>query len=343
VVAAVALSGVGCAASDDPTADGAPTGAGAPRVVATTSILGDIVANVAGGSLDVEVLMPREADPHTFEASARQAALLRDADLVVSNGLGLEEGLSDLLAAAEDDGVEVLAVGERLDPMRVGADDGGGHEHESEGAHGDEDAPDDGDGTHDDEDAHDDGDGTHDDEDAHDGGLDPHVWMDPVRMMTAVDLIADALDEAGVEGVAGSAADYRAEIGELSDSIVDRIATVPPDERVLVTNHDTLGYYADRFGLEVVATVVPGATTSGETSASGFAELIALIEDRDVAAVFASTAEDTRLAETISDRVGREVAVVALFAGSLGPDGSGAEDYLGLLDVTTDLLVGSLR
>ena len=341
-------------------ADTAATAGEVPLVVVTTTILGDIVGNVVGEEATVEVLMPLGADPHTFEASAQQAALIRDADLVVANGLGLEEGLLDAIAAAEEEGVRVLEIGPSLDPVpfegQQSHGDEDGHEDEDDHAHGeDEDAhvgEDDhahgeDDDTHEGEDDHahgDDEDEAHDGDNghSHEGGLDSHVWMDPVRMADAVDLIAAELDEVADVDVLAQGASYRAELEALHDDIESMIATIPEDDRKLVTNHFAFGYYADRYGLEMLGTVIPSATTEAETSAAEFAELIAIIEEAGVSAIFASTTESTELADTIAGEVGRDVQVLSLYTGSLGEEGSGAETYIGMMTTSTERIVEGL-
>lgn len=294
--------------------------AGPPLVVATTTILGDVVANVAGEYATVEVLMPRGADPHEFEASARQAALLREADLVVANGLGLEEGLLDTLEAAEADGVRVFEIGPLLDPLPYAGPDV--HDEDEEPAEGDD---------------HEEG-----TDHAHENGLDAHVWMDPVRMARAVDLIATELDQVAGGDVLARAAAYRSELEGLHGEIESMITTIPPADRTLVTNHFALGYYADRYGLEMLGTVIPAASTQAETSAAEFAGLVDLIRREGVPAIFASTTEPTALAESIAAEVGREVKVIELYTGSLGEDGSGAETYVGMMRVSTERIVGGL-
>jgi zinc/manganese transport system substrate-binding protein len=114
IVTAAALLLVSAAAGCAGQAPGAERG---PLVVATTTVVGDLVRNVAGDQARVEVLMPVGADPHEFQASARQGALVREADLLVTSGLGLEEGLQDLIGAARDEGVPVLELGPELDPL----------------------------------------------------------------------------------------------------------------------------------------------------------------------------------------------------------------------------------
>ena len=154
LVAAMAVSGCAAAAQTTPA-----TPDGRPQVVVTTSILGDLVARVAGSQADVEVLMVTGQDPHAFAPSARQVERLDAADLVVANGLGLEAAVDDVLEAVEADGVPVVDLAQHLDPRRP---PGCGDEHEA---------------------GHDHADG------------DPHVWFDPTRMATGVGLVAQALDE----------------------------------------------------------------------------------------------------------------------------------------------------
>ena len=295
---AVVLAVAGSACSVDQS-----EGDGRPLVIATTTILGDLVANTAGGAVQVEVLMPIGADPHDFAPSARQAARLRVATLVVANGIGLEETLLDVIDAAEQDGVEVMRLGELLDPQPFsggGAADGGFN------------------------------------------GLDPHVWMDPIRMADAVGLIADRLGSSAGVDVGASATAYRSRILEANDEITSMIEAVPPGRRMMVTNHFSYGYYADRYGITLLGTVIPAATTGAETSAADFAALVDLLEREGVSVVFGSTTEPTTLAEALSEEVGYEVKVVKLYTGSLGEAGSGAETYIDMMLSSTRLIVENL-
>jgi zinc/manganese transport system substrate-binding protein len=270
--------------------------------VVTTTILGDLVSQLVGDDADVDVLMPPGADPHDYEPSAAQAASVRKADLVVANGLGLEERLLDTLESAERDGVRVLQVAPQLDPVPFEDVDGGaGHDH---------------------------GDG-HDHE-----GDDPHVWLDPDRMADAASLlageIADAtgLDRATLdERAAVYAASARAAATE-ADGILD---AVPADQRTLVTNHDALGYFARRFDLELVGVVIPGGTTLAEPSASEIADLAGLVRAEGVRAVFSETIVPPRVLEALARQAGSDVAVVELYTDSLGEPGTPADTYAGMI------------
>ena len=268
------------------------------RVVATTSILGDVAENIVGTDASVEVLVPLGADPHDYQASAQQVAALQQADLVVANGLSLEEGLSDVLASVASDGANLLEIAPLVDPIPFG-------------------------------------DGTTDD---------PHVWLDPVRMAAAADLIAVELSALSPDGAWQDRADpYRADLLALDDEIAAAVAVLPEADRVLVTNHDALEYFAARYGFEVVGTVIPSGTTLAEPSSAELAALVEEIERRAVPAIFAETTEPTTLADAIASEAGQEVTVVELYTGSLGEAGSGADTLIGMLRTNARLIVGALQ
>jgi zinc/manganese transport system substrate-binding protein len=166
--------------------------------------------------------------------------------------------------------------------------------------------------------------------------------MDPVRMADAVDLIATELDGIIEGDVLARGASYRAELEELHEDIEALLASVPEADRKLVTNHFAFGYYAERYGLEMLGTVIPAATTEAETSAAQFADLIEIIEEAGVSAIFASTTETTTLAEVIAEEVGRDVEVLSLYTGSLGEEGSGAETYIDMMMASTERIVEGL-
>lgn len=275
-----------------------------PLVIASTAILGDIVAEVTGDVIDVETLMPRGADPHSFEPSARQAARLRDADLLLVNGLGLEEGLLDAVESARDDGVRVFEVAPAVDPLPIGH------------------APDD----------HEPDDHEPDDHEHAEGDLDPHVWMDPLRMDEGLGLIGEELFQIAPEvDWATRVAAYRGEIRDTHEQIQEILSRLPSERRKLVTDHDSLTYFAARYGFEVVGTVVPGTSTLGAPSAGDLSRLAELIRTEEVPAIFVETSQDRRLADALAGEVGTDVEVVSLFAGTLGEPSSPAGTYLGML------------
>jgi zinc/manganese transport system substrate-binding protein len=337
--------------------EGAEPAAAGPLVVVTTSILGDIVQTLIGDDGSVEVLMPAGVDPHGFEPSARDAATLREADLVIANGLMLEENLIAALAAAEEDGVRVFELAPELDPIDFdwdgphahghdhddhGDEEAHGHEHED---HGDEE----GHGHEHEDHGHEEGNGDDDNGHAH-GPEDPHIWFDPVRMATGVQLIAAeiaAVDEAlDPQEWERRGEEYAEMLLELHEELEEILGAVPAANRQLVTNHDALGYLAVRYDFEVLGTVIPGSTTQVETDARSFAQLIETVDAAGVPAIFAENTDSVALADQLASEVlGRsdlQVDVVRIYTDALGEPGSGAETYPGLLRTTATLIAEAL-
>lgn len=280
----------GCS-SDDGTDEGV-------HIVATTTILGDIVRNVVGDDAEVEVLMPVGVNPHDFQPSSQQVAAIQRADLVVANGLGLETGLHDVLEAAATDGVRVWEVAPDLDPRPFV---------EVAGAEAD-----------------------HDDHE--DGSLDPHFWLDPLRVSAAVGLLAGHLTEVapGSEW-STEAAEYSAELETLHAESLDQLAAVVVVDRKLVTNHLSLGYFSDRYGFETIGTVIPGGASLANPSSAELASLVEIIEREQVPAIFTETIEPDALAQAVAAEVGYDVAVVELYTGSLGAPGTDGDTLIGML------------
>jgi zinc/manganese transport system substrate-binding protein len=338
------------------------------QIVATTSIIGDIVSTLVQDDAEVTVIMPPGADPHGFEPSASDGRVLREADLVVANGLMLEENLIAVLDAVEEEGGNVFTLADKLDPIPFG-DDHGHSDDEDDHAHGDEDDHahgDEDDHAHGDEDDHAHGDeddhghsddeddhGHSDDEDdhAHDhGSEDPHFWFDPLRAAEGVLLLGEeiaAIDSNldAAEWTARAEA-YADELREIDAEMEAMFETIPADNRILVTNHDALGYLADRYDFTILGTVVPGASTQAEVDSRSFAALIEAVETAGVEVVFAENTDSTVLAEQLaSEVIGRgdlEVEVVQLYTDGLGEPGSGAETYPGLLRTTSMLITEAL-
>lgn len=352
LVIALLIALVACAPGDDPTVEPGSEGpeevaAGDVTIVATTSILGDIVGTIVGETAEVEVLMGPGVDPHHFEVSAAQAQVLRDADLVVANGLDLEVQLTGALGSAEEDGAEIFYLARHLDPIRWDDDDDdhvdgqdAGHGDDEDDGHGHGDDDDDGHGHGDDED-----DG-HDRDDAHDHGpYDPHVWFDPVRTADGVRALGDRLAEVGGEAADDwreRAEEYADELLALDDEIASTLDDVPEERRKLITNHQTLGYLADRYGFEILGTVIPDVTTLAEPGARALRDLADLVDEHDVPAIFAETTAPTRLAEAIAGEADRDVEVVVLDTESLGDEGSGAETYPQMLRTVAERVAAAL-
>ena len=308
LAAVLALSMLASACGDD---DGTAASGGVPTVVVTTNILGDVVTQLVGGTVEVVTIMPVGADPHDFQASAQQAAAMRTADVLIVNGGSFEEGLLDVIEGAESDGVIVYEAMSAVTTIEFG-----------ENAHDD----------HDDDGDHDD----HDDHSGHDhSGEDPHFFTDPARMAAAVDGIAAFLI-ANVEGidadiVTEAAEAYHAELEALDAEVAALVAGIPAENRVLITNHEVFGYFADRYGFEVAGAIIPSGSTIDGTSAGDLAELAELITDEGVSAIFADVSASDQLAQTLADEVGGDIQVVELFTESLGDSDSDGATYIDMV------------
>ena len=293
-LALVAMLGTFGACGDSPASGDGPT------VMVSTSILGDVVSEIVGGSAEVDVVMGRGVDPHEFEPSARAIATMHDADVLVVNGLGFEEALTDEIEAARADGLTVITASDAIEPLRLAG------------------GPD----------------------------ADPHFFTDPVLMAEAVERIADelasALPELRTKSFDERVAAYVARLDSLATRVADLVTDVPEERRLMVTNHEVFGYFADRFGFEIVGVVIPGGTTLAEPGAADLSELADAIEAHDVPALFADTSSPSRLADALAAE-GTDVEVVELFSESLGEAGSGAATYVEMVQTNAERIVEALR
>lgn len=183
------------------------------------------------------------------------------------------------------------------------------------------------------------------DSDADHKEVDPHVWFDPIRTISIIEEIAAVLTEIDPDGAVTYAARstaYSDQLRQLDRAISDRIASIPAERRKLVTNHDALGYYATRYGLTIVGTVIPGLDTHAEASAADIASLIDLIEAENVPAIFAENTVPPDLAAEVADQTGATF-VTGLYTDSLGDDDSGVTTYLDLMRTDTEIIVTALR
>jgi zinc/manganese transport system substrate-binding protein len=291
----------------------APAAADRPLIVVTTNILGDVVQSIAGDQAEVLTLMRPDSDPHSFEISAQEAARILRADLVISNGLGLEEGLQQHLDAAETAGVPMLAAGDVIDTLAYSAAE-----------------PDTESGTES---------GAETDAEPATGADDPHFWTDPARMLDVVDALTAAIHE-NVDGVDSAAIDvsataYIADLRTLDTEMTAAFETIPAESRNLVTNHHVFGYLADRFDFTVLGAVIPGGSTLAAPSASDLRGLVETIEAAGVPTIFAESSQPDRLVQVLADEAGIDVAVVELFTESLSEPGSGADTYLTMMRTNT--------
>jgi len=309
-IAVAALALAGCAS---PGASGNSTDG--PAIVATTTQVGDFTRELVGSSADVTQLLTPGQGAHGFDPSAGQLLALARADAVVVNGGGLESWLDDALEASGFDGT-LIDASEGIELYGTG-------DHDETSAEADHDDP-----GHDLAEAADD----HSDHDHGDGN--PHIWTDPELAERMVANIADGLAEVpGIDDaeLAANASHYSEQLDALDTWISDNVATVPVEQRLLVTNHDAFTYFVDAYDVTFIGSIIPSFDDNAEPSAAEIDELVAKIRDTGVAAVFSEASISPKAAETIAAESGAAVysGDDALYGDSLGQPGTEGETYLG--------------
>lgn len=260
------------------------------RVVTTTPLFADFVRRVGGDRVRVTTLLPAGADPHSFEPTPREVSAVAEADILFYNGYNFEVWLNRVLENVAAPGLRRVQLPEGLEPLPLGVAGPGGLDP-----------------------------GSHDEDDDHEhlhGPYDPHFWLDVTHAMHYVQRIADALSEAdpaGAEEYAARAGEYLAELDELDRWIHEQIAAIPPERRMLVTYHDAFGYFARRYGLQVVGSLVTDPDV--EPSAQAMAALVDTIRELGVPAVFVDASVNPRLVESLAHDAG--VATGILYSDTL--------------------------
>jgi ABC-type Zn uptake system ZnuABC Zn-binding protein ZnuA len=173
-----------------------------------------------------------------------------------------------------------------------------------------------------------------------DGETDPHWWQDPRNAVLAVAAIRDALSDVDPDGrrvYERNAAAYTRELRRLDEEIAACIGKVPAAKRKLVTTHDSLGYFARRYGIDVVGSVIPSLSTQAQPSAGDIADLVDQVRDEGVEAVFPEAETSERLEQALAREAGARVGD-PLWADTLGGEGSGATTYVDALSANTTAL-----
>ncbi|MCX7031664.1 MAG: metal ABC transporter substrate-binding protein [Spirochaetes bacterium] len=282
---------------------GAPDGA---RVIAAETFLADIARQVAGDRIAVQALLPPGVDPHAWEPAPRDAAAVAAARLLIVSGAGLEAFLSPLLDGLGAGGPRVVEASAGLTPRapRMGEPAA----------------------------------------DAGQGEIDPHFWLDPLNVIRYAENIRDALSEldpAGAAAFRANASAYAEKLRELDRWIADEVSRIPVERRLLVTNHESLGYFADRYGFRVVGAVVPSVSTGSTPSAKQLAALVGVVRAAGVKVLFVEDGGDPRLARQLADEAGIRL-VTGLGTHSLtGPEGA-APTYLAMMRADVRLIVDAL-
>lgn len=321
------------------------------KVVATTSIIADVAKNVGGDLADVTAIIPADTDAHGYIPTPQDIALLVDADVVLVNGLGMEQGLLEIIEENAPDayivslGITVLSSDHHHEDEHMDEAEATEEAHEYAapeylGIYGEDVECD----VHHEDEAEE----THaEGEEEHDhGACDPHVWQNPANVIIWTTNIATIFGEADPENgdayLTNSQA-YIAELATLSDDIQILVNSIPTENRVIVTNHNFLAYFASEYGFEIVGTVIPSASSMAQVAPQDIADLVEVIKTEGVKAIFAEYALSTDIAETVADEVGYEVVLVRLYSDSLGAEGSEASTYLDMIRYNVNAIVNALK
>ncbi len=269
------------------------------NVVATTSIIGDVVANVGDDLIDLTVLMPAGTDPHSFEPSPQQIAALSDADTVFVNGFDLEQTLMPVLDSAVSPD-KIVAVSDGVEPIEFGGRDAEAGEHGQR--------------------------------------YDPHVWMDPNNVIIWTQNIEDALSKADPDhedAYHQNAEAYREQLQALDAWIQAQITPLLPLK--VVTDHKVFGYFARRYGIEQVGAIIPSHSALAQPSAQEIAQLEDVIKQLGVNAILVGNTVNPNLAKRVAEDTG--VQLIPIYTGSLsGPDGP-ASTYLDFMRYDVNAIV----
>jgi ABC-type Zn uptake system ZnuABC Zn-binding protein ZnuA len=275
-------------------------------VLASTTFLADIAQNVAGDRVTVKSLLPVGADPHTFQATPSDVTRVTQSTVLILNGLELEHFIEQMLENAGGERLIVEATAGLTPRQMAGHAEGEeGHEHEAG---------------------------------------DPHMWLDPNLVITYVENIRDGLsqaDPAGAETYKANADAYIAQLKDLDEWIVEQVNTVPAKRRLLVTNHHSMGYFAERYGFEVAGSVIPSFSSDATPSAQEMAGLVDEIKSLNAPAIFLDTADNDVLANQIANETGVMIVSDLHFASLT--DGEPAPTYIDMMKDNVSKIVEALK
>lgn len=297
-IGAVAVGMAVLVACGAPATQAPSTPTTALKAVATFSIIGDLVQNVAGDKIDLTTFVGAGADVHDFEPTPSDVAKLAGAQLIFENGVALERWLDPLYTSSR-------SAAQRIDLSNgIALIDAGGK------------------------------------------GQDPHLWQNPQNAMVMVKAIRDALVKADPPNAAiyqQNAAAYLAKLAALDQEISSLVEQLPKEKRKLVTSHDALGYFAQRYGFEIVGSVIASLSTeAGEPSAQDIVALVNGIRQQGVKAIFLESQSNPKLVERVAGESGIVVGP-ELYTDALGATGSAGATYIDAMRHNTRAIVDALK
>jgi zinc/manganese transport system substrate-binding protein len=271
------------------------------KVVATYSILGDVVKNVAGDNIDLTILVGPNGDTHTYEPVPQDSVTLSEANIIFENGLGFESWLDNLYTTSGSQAQRVV-ISDGTTPGKITVGEEAGE-------------------------------------------TDPHIWQNPYNFVRATEIIRDTLsaaDPANAFTYQLNANSYITQLLEADTYALQQVQKLPAEQRKLVTDHDAFGYFATRYGFEVVGTALGSVSTEGaEPSAADTAALIDSIRQTGTHAIFPENIENADLINQIAQEAGVVVGA-PLCSDALSPADGPCPTYLQMIRYNIDSIVGAL-
>jgi ABC-type Zn uptake system ZnuABC Zn-binding protein ZnuA len=274
------------------------------RVLAVETFLADMAQNVAGDRLKVDSLVPAGVDPHSFEPAPQDVAKIAACQVLIINGAGLESWLQKVLDNAGGTRLVIVASA-GLKSRTPGPGE------------------------------------------AVDTDIlgDPHFWLDPNNVNQYVENIRAGLsqaDPAGKDSYLSNTQAYHNKLSDLDAWIKTQVAQIPPGRRLLVNNHESLGYFADRYGFKIIGSIIPSVSTGSSPSAQQLAALVDQIKASGAPAIFLETGANPELARQIAAETGVKV-VTGLYTHSTTPPGGEAPDYISMMKYNVQAIVNALK
>jgi ABC-type Zn uptake system ZnuABC Zn-binding protein ZnuA len=277
------------------------------KILAVETFLADIAQNVAGERVKVESLLAADLDPHAFEPTPRDVAKIASSQVLITNGHGLEGWLDKLLLNADGQRLVIEASAGMASRTPQPGEISDQHTGEGQG--------------------------------------DPHFWLDPLSVVGYVETIRTGLsqaDPAGAETYAKNAAAYKIQLQDLDVWIKQQVAQIPAERRQLVTNHETFGYFADRYGFSISGSILSSVSSSASPSARQVAALIDRIRQSGAKAIFLETGTNPQLADQIASETGIRV-ITGLYTHSITSANGKAPTYIAMMKANTTMIVEALK
>lgn len=285
---------------------GVPAASYKLKVVATFSVLGDFVHQIAGDKVDLITIVPPGGDSHTFDPKPDQVSKIADADVIFQIGVDFEPWLDNMYDASGSKAKRVK-VSDGIDLIAA--------DHEQGVV------------------------------DAKPGTYDPHVWHDvnnAILIVQTIEKNLSELDPANAATYRANAKTYLGQLNDLNTWVKQEVAKIPPDKRKLVTSHDTFAYFARAYGFQIIGTAFGSLSTEqGEPSARDIAKLIGQIKSARVPAIFAENVSNPKLMEQIASEAGVKLGP-DLYTDALGPPGSSGDTYIKMMHYNVTAIVTAL-